>query len=259
MTRTRSQIEQLLAERLDFLIGIGHDMRAPLTGISGFASILAELPSVAGDPTAIEATVYIRREAQRLVEMLNQLLDFGQVEQGKPRLETEPIDLVRLVKRAVEPWAARHPDFEFDVVAADPDVIVDGDFLKLNRVVTNLLDNAVAHSPSGSVISVSVRRDDEEVVLAVEDQGPGVDPADRDLIFERFVRRSHARPGAGIGLYIVKGLVEAHGGTVKVEGEQGARFIVRLPARLGEVSASVDVAGLAGTSPRNAAADGGFS
>ena len=83
-------------------------MRSPLTGISGFGAILAELPAVATDPTASEAVAYIRREAQKLVEMLNQLLDFGQVEQAC-HLETEPIDLVRLVRRAIEPWAAPLP------------------------------------------------------------------------------------------------------------------------------------------------------
>ena len=73
--------------------------------------------------------------------------------------------------------------------------MVEGDFLKLNRVVTNLIDNAVAHSPSGAVVSVSVDQDDDHVVLTIEDQGTGVDPEDRTLIFERFVRRSSERPG----------------------------------------------------------------
>jgi signal transduction histidine kinase len=219
----------MLAERLDFLIGIGHDMRAPLTGIAGFASILAELPTVAADTTASEATAYIRREAQRLVELLNQLLDFGQIEQGKPRLDNELIDLVRVAHLAIEPYATRHPHIRFDILHEEPEVMVEGDFLKLTRVLTNLIDNAVAHSPAGAVISVSVGFDDEEVVLTVQDQGKGVDPEDRFLIFERFVRRSSHRPGAGIGLYVVKGLVEAHGGSVSVDGDQGARFEVRLP------------------------------
>ncbi len=84
MSPTRSEIEKMLADRLEFLIGVGHDMRAPLTGIAGFAAVLAELESVAADPTASEAVAYIRKEAQRLVELLNQLLDFGHVEQGGP-------------------------------------------------------------------------------------------------------------------------------------------------------------------------------
>lgn len=229
MNRTRSEIERMLAERLDFLIGIGHDMRAPLTGIVGFASILAELQSVSSDETAGEAVVYIRREAQKLVELLNQLLDFGQVERGQPRLESEPIDLVRLVRLVIEPFAARHPGISFQLFNSDDEVTLQGDFLKLNRVVTNLIDNAVAHSPRDSVISVSVGYDDDDVVLSVEDQGKGVNPEDRTLIFERFVRRSSDRPGAGIGLYVVKGLVDAHGGSVTVAGDQGARFEVRLP------------------------------
>ncbi len=233
MNPTRSDIERMLAERLEFLIGIGHDMRSPLTGIAGFASILAELPSVSGDPTASEAAAYIRREARLLVELLSQLLDFGQVEQGQPHLEHESIDLVRLVELVVEPFALRHPDLTFRVLHDDDQVAVQGDFLKLNRIMTNLLDNAVAHSPAGTVISVSVAHDDDDVVLTVEDQGKGVNPEDRTLIFERFVRRSSERPGAGIGLYVVKGLVDADGGSVSVDGDQGARFEVRLPRNSG--------------------------
>ncbi|CAN5818825.1 hypothetical protein BH18ACT6_BH18ACT6_13160 [soil metagenome] len=210
-------------------MGIGHDMRAPLTGIAGFAAILAEQAAVASDPTAREASAYIRSEADKLVELLNQLLDFGQVEQGRPRLESEPIDLVKLVRLVIAPFAARHRGVRFEISAAEPEVTVEGDFLKLTRVVTNLIDNAVAHCPEAAAVSVSVGYDDDEVVVTVDDQGKGVNPEDRTLIFERFVRRSSEDPGAGIGLYVVKGLVDAHGGSIKVDGDHGARFQVRLP------------------------------
>jgi signal transduction histidine kinase len=241
LSPTRSEIEKMLADRLEFLIGVGHDMRSPLTGIAGFAAVLAELESVVADPTASEAVAYIRKEAQRLVELLNQLLDFGQVEQGGPNLDREPIDLARMARQAVEPWVVRHPQVTFRIVHHG-DAIVEGDFLKLHRVLANLLDNAVRHSPSGGTVTVDVGGDGSEAFLSVTDEGAGVPVADRQRVFQRFVRlasESHTsegkKRGPGIGLYVVKGLVEAHGGTVAVEegGDEGvgARFVVKLPFR----------------------------
>ena len=231
----------MLADRLEFLIGVGHDMRSPLTGIAGFAAVLAELESVAADPTASEAVAYIRKEAQRLVELLNQLLDFGQVEQGGPHLDREPIDLARMARQAVEPWVLRYPQVIFRLVDHG-DAIVEGDFLKLHRVLANLLDNAVRHSPGGGTITVDVGGDGSEAFLSVTDEGAGVPVEDRQRVFQRFVRlarESHpgegTKRGPGIGLYVVKGLVEAHGGSVSVEegGDEGvgARFVVKLPFR----------------------------
>lgn len=237
MNPTRSDIERMLAARLEFLIGVGHDMRAPLTGIAGFAAVLAELESVALDPTAIEAVAYIRREAHRLVDLLNQLLDFGQVEQGAPRLDREPLDLVSLARHAIEPWVTRHPEVKFRLIH-NGEVVIDGDFMKLHRVIANLLDNAVRHSPPGGNIMVEVLESDEYAVLAITVEGSGIPPRDRDRVFGRFVRlASDVEPamepfaGAGIGLYIVKGLIEAHGGIVEIEDSPGARFVIRFPTK----------------------------
>jgi signal transduction histidine kinase len=240
LSPTRSQIEKMLADRLEFLIGVGHDMRSPLTGIAGFADVLAELESVGSDPTASEAVAYIRKEAQRLVELLNQLLDFGQVEQGGPHLDREPIDLVRMARQAVEPWALRYPQVSFKLIE-NGDAVVEGDFLKLHRVLANLLDNAVRHSPEGGTITVDVGGDGTEAFLSVTDEGTGVPVEDRERVFQRFVSLADApssagkKQGPGIGLYVVKGLVEAHGGSVSVKGGgedgAGACFVVRLPSR----------------------------
>ncbi|HUO45242.1 MAG TPA: HAMP domain-containing sensor histidine kinase [Acidimicrobiia bacterium] len=241
MTVTRTQIEKMLAERLEFLIGVGHDMRAPLTGIAGFAAVLAELDSVSCDPTAAEAVVYIRREASRLVELLNQLLDFGQLERAEggqtvPPLELEALDLARLARQALEPWVVLNQQLSFELVSSG-EVVIDGDFLKLHRVMANLLDNAVRHSPPGGSILIEVVGKDEVAELSVSDEGGGVPEGERRRIFERFVRlNGGGGHGAGIGLYIVKGLVAAHGGEVYVEtapAGSGARFVVVLPTRAG--------------------------
>lgn len=231
MSPTRMEIEQMLADRLDFLMGVGHDMRVPLTGIAGFATVLSELESTLTDPTASEAVAYICKEASRLVDMLNQLLYFGQVEQGMPHLEIEALDLGRLARQAMEPFAALNPSLTFHLVQ-NGETMVDGDFLKLHRVLGNLIDNAVKHSPPAGQITVEVGSNRQDAWMAVTDQGEGVAAADRDRIFDRFVRlNSRHRAGAGIGLYIVKGLVGAHGGSVTLEEADGSRFVVRLPLR----------------------------
>ena len=222
----------MLAERLDFLMGVGHDMRAPLTGIAGFAAVLAELDAVTNDPTATEAVAYIRHEASRLVELLNQLLYFGHIEKGIPRLEVETLDLGRLTRQTIEPLAVLHPSLTFRLVQSG-EAVVAGDFLKLHRVLDNLIDNAIKHSPPGGTVTVEVGAADGEAWIAVTDEGHGVPVADRARVFDRFVRLGGAEVnGAGIGLYIVKGLVAAHGGTVQVEDAAGARFVVRLPVGL---------------------------
>ena len=231
----------MLAERLEFLIGVGHDMRAPLTGIAGFGAVLAELDSVSADPTAAEAVVYILREASRLVELLNQLLDFGQLEkaqggQAVPPLELEALDLVRLARQALEPWVVLNPQLTFELVSSG-EVVIDGDFLKLHRVMANLLDNAVRHSPPGGSILIEVTSKGGFAELSIRDEGRGVPEEERRRIFERFVRlNGGGGTGAGIGLYIVEGLVAAHGGEVHVENTPagtGARFVVVLPTMAG--------------------------
>jgi signal transduction histidine kinase len=192
----------------------------------------------------MEAVAYIRSEAHRLVDLLNQLLDFGQVEQGEPRLDREPLDLVSLARHAVEPWATLHPEVSFRLIHKG-EVLVDGDFMKLHRVIANLLDNAVRHSPVGGTVAIEVHESEGSAVLAITDEGTGIPPRDRDRVFGRFVRLgSDGDPsiapfaGAGIGLYIVKALVEAHGGTVEIEDAPGARFVIRFPVRAVETLAS---------------------
>ena len=176
-------------------------------------------------------------------------MDFGVVEQGGPRLEREPIELGRMARQAVEQWATRHPDLTFRLVDRGTSV-VEGDFLKLHRVLANLLDNAVRHSPPRGAVTVEVGGDGFQAHVAVTDEGAGVPPHDRHRVFERFVQLADpesdndgAKRGPGIGLYVVKGLVEAHGGSVTVEGSEqgsGARFVVKLPIRSDPVQQSTD-------------------
>lgn len=228
--RRLSQLDRAQRERTDFLVGVAHDMRSPLAGIIGFARILEELESVADDPMAVEAVKFIAAESQRLSDLVSQLVDLGRVDLGETSLDLEPLDLAAVVIQVVESARARFPAHRFAVKADEP-VILEGDLLRLNRVIANLVENAAVHGPSGGLVAVEVFPDDAEAVVAVSDRGTGVAAGDRERIFERFVRLDGHHAGTGIGLYLVKALVDAHGGIIAVEDAPGggARFEVRLP------------------------------
>ncbi|MFO7292988.1 MAG: GAF domain-containing sensor histidine kinase [Actinomycetes bacterium] len=228
--RRLSQLDRAQRERTDFLVGVAHDMRSPLAGIIGFARILEELDSVAMDPMASEAVRFIAAEAQRLSDLVSQLVDLGRVDLGETTLDLEQVDLAKVAAQVVEVARTRFPAHRFALRAEEP-VTIEGDLLRLHRVIANLVDNAAIHGPSGGLVTIEVSEEPGEALLAVSDRGPGVPPADRDRIFERFVRLDGSHAGTGIGLYLVKALVDAHGGKVTVTDAPGggARFEVRLP------------------------------
>ncbi|HLT96914.1 MAG TPA: GAF domain-containing sensor histidine kinase [Acidimicrobiia bacterium] len=229
--RRLSQLDRVQRERTDFLVGVAHDMRSPLAGIIGFARILEELDSVAADPMAIEAVKFIGAESQRLSDLVSQLVDLGRVDLGETTLELETVDLVKIAARAVDSARSRFPGHRFALWAEQP-VLLEGDMLRLHRVVGNLIENAAIHGPTDGLVTVEVSQEGEEAVLAVSDRGPGVPVEDRERIFERFVRLDGSGAGTGIGLYLVKALVDSHGGSIDVSDAPGggARFEVRLPA-----------------------------
>jgi signal transduction histidine kinase len=228
--RRLNQLDRVQRERTDFLVGVAHDMRSPLAGIIGFARILEELDAVASDQMAREAVEFIASESQRLSDLVAQLVDLGRVELGETSLEIETLDLTKLAEQTVESARARYPAHIFVLRAGGP-VTIAGDLLRIDRVIANLIENAAVHGPSGGLVTVEVSYANSHAVVAVSDRGPGVPDQERDRIFERFVRLDGSGAGSGIGLYLVKALVDAHGGEISVADAPGggARFEVRLP------------------------------
>lgn len=228
--RRLSQLDRAQRERTDFLVGVAHDMRSPLAGIIGFARILEELDSVSSDPMAVEAVRFIGSESQRLSDLVSQLVDLGRVDLGETTLDLEMLDLAKLAVQVVDAARGRFPAHRFAVKANEP-VNIEGDMLRLHRVVANLVENAAIHGPTGGLVTVEVTSDGGEVLITVSDRGAGIPNAERDRIFERFVRLDGSTAGTGIGLYLVKALVDAHGGKISVSDAPGggARFEVRLP------------------------------
>lgn len=214
-----------------FAADAGHELRTPLTSIRGFA----ELHRMGAMPDAEAALGRIEAESLRMSEIVEDLLALAHLDAERP-LERAPVDLAGVVSDAVVAVRATAPgrDVRLDVRAVP---VVSGDAGRLRRVVSNLVVNAVRHTPDDAHVWVAVDQEDGDAVVTVRDDGPGMDAADAARAFERFHRADASRTrvdggGSGLGLSIVEGLVRAHGGTVRLDTApgEGATFTVRLPA-----------------------------
>jgi signal transduction histidine kinase len=178
---------------------------------------------------SIDKTDEALRRATRLV---NDLLDSTRIGRGRFVVHQAPTDLAALARDVVEEQRLTDPDHHF-FVDAPPEVIGSWDQSRLQQVLTNLVSNAVKYSSPGTNVRVGLRERDDEVVLSVADQGSGIAPSDLDQIFQPFARLEPQgqATGTGLGLYITRGIVEAHGGRIWVESEvgRGSTFFVSLP------------------------------
>ena len=217
------------------LDAVSHDLRTPLASIRAAAGTLVDpdLPPTAA--AARDAGTVIELEATRLDQLVRDVLDLSRIEGGGLRPNLEALDLRDVVEPVVE--RLRPALGERDVRVALPDDLppVAGDAVLLDAVVSNLVENAARHAPSPAAVTISARRDNGRVELAVDDGGPGVPPDDLDRLFDKFFRVDRAgegsRRGMGIGLAVVRGLTEAMGGRVNAERSAlgGLRVVVGIP------------------------------
>ena len=242
--RLYRQAQEALALRDQFVAIASHELRTPVTGARGFLDLLGR--QLARDtPDAARVARYltqIRGTLGRMEGLVTDLLDVSRIQQGRLDLEPEPCDLTALgaaVMRRLESgveWTAAHT-VAFD--APEPVVGV-WDRARLDQVLTNLIGNAIKYSPQGGTVRLVIAWDratePPTATIAVSDQGLGIPAAERETIFEPFARGSAKGTrigGTGLGLYIVRQIVEGHGGTITVESTpgQGSTFTVRIPAR----------------------------
>ncbi len=229
----RREAEAASRAKDEFLTMLSHELRNPLGAISAAADVLDSAD--AAGAVAADARAIIGRQTRNLAHMMNDLLDVGRVIAGKIMLARQPVNLAAVVQRVRETLALTGEAREHSVRLELRDAWVDGDAVRLEQVVTNLLTNAVKYTPRGGAIQVAVQPGGDSAVLVVHDTGIGIPPALLPRIFDLFVQgeRPLHRPagGLGIGLTLVRRLVELHGGSVGAESSsQGSRFTIRLPA-----------------------------
>jgi signal transduction histidine kinase len=243
--REAEQAQQLLAyqneqlvelDRLkdEFVSSISHELRTPLTSIAGYVELLQE---EATDEDTKQHLEIVDRNASRLLGLVTDLLFTARLQDGRLELEKQEVDLGRLVTQAAESARPRAEAagvrLEVDAANVPP---VNGEAARLAQLLDNLVSNAIKFTPSNGRVRVALSARDGLVCLEVSDTGIGISEAERERLFERFFRSQNALEqqiqGTGLGLYISKAIVEAHGGRIGVESTEGAgtTFVVELPA-----------------------------
>ncbi|WP_435240397.1 sensor histidine kinase [Streptomyces cucumeris] len=215
-----------------FAADASHELRTPVASIRGHAELALRHPDPMPDKVR-HALDRVRCESVRMGELVDDLLLLARLDAGRP-LAAEPVDLTRLVLDAVSDARAAGPDHRWVLELPEEPVVVSGDGRGLQQVLTNLLANARTHTPAGTTVTVRLVYRDDGVEFMVEDDGPGVPPAQQATVFDRFVRagdgRSRTGGGTGLGLAITHAVTTAHGGRVDLVSHPGHTvFRVRLP------------------------------
>jgi len=218
----------------DFVANVSHDLRTPITVISGFAGSIMD-GTMSGSEETKEAAGIIASEARRMEHLVDDLLQLTRLESGLKRFDHKPVDIAGLARRSIQRALAASPGRTVTSELPRDLPLAWGDEESLERVLMNLLNNALAYTPEPGRIVVSAARTGEWITVNIADTGPGIAAADQSRIFERFFRVDKSRTGgdghSGLGLPIVKEIVESHGGSVNVISEpgRGSTFTFTVP------------------------------
>lgn len=238
------RLQQLDELKSQFLSIASHELRTPITAVSGFAQLALRSvrAQIGADETAgsaeldrlVRQLTIIQEQSAKLGRLVRELLDVSRIQSGRLEFEAGPVDLAEIVRAVVDQMQMISVSQRFDLRASGPAVVL-GDRDHLEQMITNLVDNAVKYSPDGGEIAVRVEPHGHEIVCSIEDHGIGIPAEQVSQVFDLFFRTREAEqrrmPGLGLGLYITRGIVERHGGRIWVESEagRGTKVHVALP------------------------------
>jgi signal transduction histidine kinase len=227
IARQRSQRQSLVA-------GVAHDLRNPLAVLRMSTDVIASDGAPLEPAKAAKVFAAVRRQVERLERMVGDLLDSATVEAGNVRLHIESHDVRSIARDVVEHYAKTTSAHTVTLEAPDAQVTIPCDDMRIEQVLSNLVSNAIKYSPRGGRVTLALTVLDDEVVFRVSDEGIGMSEEDAATVFEPFRRSGSLRDqvaGSGLGLFVVRRLVEAHGGSVDVQTQpgDGSTFEVRLP------------------------------
>jgi heavy metal sensor kinase len=228
------RIQSLITEMREVTDNIAHDLKSPVTRIRGLAEVTLTTGRSLDEYRSMAASTV--EECDAMLGMINTMLEISEFEAGVATLNISNVDISTIVEEARDLFQPLAEDKGLVIKAkAPPQCLLSGDKRKLQRTLTNLLDNAIKFTPAGGTIAVSVDEGEKEVIISVHDTGRGIAADDIPHIFDRFYRadKSRSEPGAGLGLSLVMTIVKAHGGNIQVNSPPGAgsTFTVVLPRK----------------------------
>lgn len=231
----RDVTEQRAFERVrnDFVLRASHELRTPVTGMHMAFGLLAERLRFPEASREHDLITTVDEEMRRLVRLINDLLNFSRYQSGTQKLELQPCDIIDLLTQARQRFIgqAHTQGIEIELETAENLPPLNLDRLQIERVIDNLIGNALRHTPQGGVIRLQARTQEARVAVAVEDTGDGIPFSQQSRIFEPFVQVGHKKGGAGLGLALCKEIVQLHGGRIALRSQpgKGSRFYLLLP------------------------------
>ena len=238
--QARAEAEAAVRSRDEFLSVEAHELRTPVTSLRGFAQTLTRQADHTGSlapERMLHALSHIDVQSRKLTNLVNQLLDISRIEAGRLTLERTPTNLYKLVRDVIDQAQANTQKHSI-TLHSKSHVQANVDPLRIEQVITNLVDNAIKYSPDGTIAVTITQEDSDLIQITVTDQGIGIPLERRERLFERFYQ-AHTdgyanSSGMGLGLYISRQIVELHGGTIEAEfpAEGGTRFVINLPIGL---------------------------
>jgi len=233
--RMAAELAEVDRMRKDLIANVSHELKTPLTALQAtLENIIDEV--VPADQRTLETML---SQTQRLARLVDQLLDLSRLESGAVPFERQHFAVKPMLEQTMRESQLSpdkgHQRVDVTLVVEPDDLLISGDPERVHQVVTNVVHNAMRHSPEGGVVEVIARAGDGQVLIEVSDEGPGIPPGEAGRVFERFYRSDHARTssdgGTGLGLAIAKWIVDMHGGDIRAEQREphGCRMVVALP------------------------------